>query len=209
MRVIAIVAWASLALAVLLAGSGNRATADYAADSLGPLRCYQQATDTQQLEALNAKRLCFGAESDAPARCFAEASRGALHWPELDAVTLCEGATSTGPATCARQLDDETGLDTLQIVSYCATRRYPPVSPGTSDPTCVRRALNRTTLQDAEAARLCHGAQSDGPATCFEWGDNQTTIAERDLVDLCAPYVYGPLYTPWYPGAIPVVPESR
>lgn len=83
---------------------------------------------------------------------------------------------------------------------YCAALRWPMLPAGTGgSPACVEAALDRTTLSNSEAARLCAGSASDAPVACYELGEDETAMFGRDLVDLCAPVVIGVPYGshPW------------
>jgi hypothetical protein len=50
---------------------------------------------------------------------------------------------------------------------------------------CAELALQRTTLDEFEAGRLCLGAPSDAPAACFEQALDVVAIDEPDAIDLC------------------------
>jgi hypothetical protein len=150
-----------------------------------PIRCYVAATNND-LSTNRAVNLCAGAVSDAPAACVAAAQDRILTISDADVVRLCARATSTEPATCAARLDDTTTLSLRRIVSYCAASQWPYVparSPGA--PACVENALERTTLSDGQAVRLCQGARTTAPVACFERGDERTTLSSQRLITLC------------------------
>jgi hypothetical protein len=154
-----------------------------------PVSCYRRASDAG-LERLKALRLCVGASSDAPARCFDEAV-DRIGLSDLQGIRLCRAATSIAPATCAERLDDR-GFEDLEIVDYCAALRWPLVPPGTmGTPACVQAGLDRTSLTEPQVIRLCRGSSSSASIDCFEIGDDTTLLSDRDLVALCAPVVIG------------------
>jgi hypothetical protein len=171
-----------------------------AAAHLGPMRCYVHATDNLNLEQLKAKQLCTGATSAEPARCFDEATDRVLGMTDLQAVRLCQTATSPAPALCAERLDDTTDLGTSTVVTYCAALRWSLLPAGSGgSPACVVAALDRTLLSELEAARLCAGSASTAPVACYELGDDETTLSDADIVDLCTTVVIGAPLQPWYP----------
>jgi hypothetical protein len=197
----------SLGLVALIAGGAAAAliaraqpAAPPADAHLGPVRCYEAAADTLQLEHLKAKQLCTGATSVAPARCFDEATDRVLGMTDLQAVRLCQTATSSAPALCAERLDDTTDLGASTIVTYCAALRWSLLPAGSSgSPACIEAALDRTLLTDYEAARLCAGSATTAPVACYELGDDQTALSDADIVDLCTTVVIGAPLQQWYP----------
>lgn len=185
-----------LCLVAAVAGPARGQPAADRAPHLGPIRCYIDVTENAYLETQKAKQLCTGAVDEAPARCFAEAT-DRVAMVDLDAVTMCQAATSVAPAICAERLDDTTDLATSSIVTYCAALQWPLLPVGTGGaPACLEAALDRTTLFDPEAARLCAGSSSEGPVACYELGDAETTLSDSDLVDLCTTVV---ISTPFWP----------
>jgi hypothetical protein len=183
------------AVTAVAAPAHGQPAADGAA-YLGPIRCYIDVTENAYLESLKAKDLCTGAADEAPSRCFMEATdRVAITDPQ--AVSLCRATSSIAPAICAERLEDTTNLVASSIVEYCAALRWPLVPAGTGGaPECVRAALDRTTLVHDQAARLCAGSVSTAPVACFELGQEETTLFETDIVDLCAATV---IATPAWP----------
>ncbi|HEU4614053.1 MAG TPA: hypothetical protein VFS15_18290 [Kofleriaceae bacterium] len=181
------VALALTASAQTAPGPGQPATTD--ATALAPVLCYEAAESSGDLPSIDAIRLCMGAANDAPARCFTEASaRGTLS--SLQAVTLCAMATSTEPADCARRLEETTNLPPVTVVEYCSASRWPAVaSRDGGAPACLEAALDRTTLPQIDAVRLCAGSPSDAPVTCFAWGHGRLALTDADLITLCAPVV--------------------
>ncbi len=168
-----------------LAALGGVATAQ-PPDPLGPVRCYAYATDTERLSRGDAMRLCVGATSDAPARCYAEA-RSHLGAGSRDLVRLCAMATSTEPASCAARVEDSTQLSSASISRYCAAQQWPVVpAPAPGSPDCIKTATDRTALSERDALDLCRGSRDAGPVSCYEWGDENTTLSASDLVELCA-----------------------
>ena len=151
----------------------------------GPLRCYVSATRGADLTQVQAKQLCIGAVDESPARCFAQA---VTSFTDAQAVQLCAGATSPAPAACARQLEHTTPLDDGSIVAYCAALHWPLISvPEAGAPACVASAHDRTLLPDHDTAQLCSGSTSTQPVDCYTWGQTNTALTDRDLIDLCQP----------------------
>lgn len=173
----------------------------------GALSCYLNAID-QGIDNLNAKQLCLGAPNVTPAQCF-DAAQELIDIAGPEAVTLCQRATSLAPARCADRLAEETQLETGDIVTSCASASWPVVpAPGAGAPACVEAALGETMLPEYEAVRLCAGSATRAPVDCFLRGDDELTLTEGDVVDLCATYVrvapstaYGPF--PGAPGYTP------
>jgi hypothetical protein len=166
----------------------------------GPVRCHRQATSEAGLDTLEAKLLCIGAGSAAPALCV-DGAREVIGMSKLQAVLMCRGATTTEPVRCAQRLQDETTLANDAIADYCAAERWPYVaSPEPGSPDCVEAALDRTALASLDATRLCRGSMSTAPVDCFLRGKEETALSNLDLVDLCAPVVV--------PYAIPSVPAE-
>lgn len=182
---IACLCW--LAASAAVPARAQPASSDEA--QVGPIRCYMEVTRISRLEQLKAKQLCLGAPDAAPARCFKEVNDRS-RMTDQDGVQLCAGALSNEPALCAKRLTDTTDLASLTIVNYCEALKWPLVPVGTGGaPGCIRTALDRTSLVDTEAARLCAGSTSAAPVACYRLGRNQTSLADGDVVDLCAPVV--------------------
>lgn len=159
----------------------------------GPLRCYVTATRDSNLTLVQAKQLCIGAADESPARCFAQA---AASFTDAQAVRLCAGTTSLTPASCALQLETTIHLDDASIVSYCAALRWPLVPvPEAGAPACIASARDRTMLPDHDMVRLCSGSTSTQPVDCYTWGQMNTALTDRDLIDLCQPVASVP-YVP-------------
>ncbi|MGE0549981.1 MAG: hypothetical protein AB7O24_22855 [Kofleriaceae bacterium] len=186
---------AALLVIVLVACcTGSPAFAQSAqGDPIAPIRCHQLAAEAGLSDA-DAIQLCVGASSEAPARCFAQATDQAGA-SSFEAIRLCRLTRSTAPATCATQLADTTALDTRQRISYCAAYEGPVAAPlGAGSPECLQQALAETALSDHQAAQLCRGSASTAPIECLAWGDDTTALSTRELVELCAPRaIWAPL----------------
>jgi hypothetical protein len=142
---------------------------------------------------VQAKQLCIGAVDESPARCFTQA---AASLADAQAVRLCAGATSIAPAACAYQLERANHLDDGSIVSYCAALRWPLVPvPEAGAPVCIASAHDRTMLSDHDMVRLCSGSTTAQPVDCYTWGQKNTGLTDRDLIDLCQPVASVP-YVP-------------
>lgn len=159
----------------------------------GPLRCYLTATHHASLTQVQAKQLCIGATDESPAWCFLQA---ATSFTDAQAVQLCAGASSPAPSACAYQLKNDNHLDDGTIVSYCAALHWPLVPvPAAGVPVCVASAHARTMLPDSYTALLCSGSTSAQPVDCYTWGQTNTGLTDRDLIDLCQPVASVP-YAP-------------
>lgn len=173
---------------IVLAVAGSRADARPPA-AYGALVCYQRAT-TAGASTTNATRLCLGAASDAPARCFEQAS-SELGANELATVRLCTGATSDRRVRCVRSLMGKTGMNQASAVASCSLHGIAPVPPpGPSRASCIETALDQTDLSELAATRLCRGARSSRPAKCVAWGEQHVLADQLALVALCAEYIW-------------------
>jgi hypothetical protein len=170
---------AALGAVIVTAGTAHAQPAPTA-----PIDCYDLATD-EGLASTEAVRLCRGATSDMPARCFAWAD-DALGLSDQLGVDLCAMATSEASATCAAQLDASNEYSDPQIVRFCAAQPWPVVAaPGAGSARCVQAAADQTTLEDTLALSLCRGGNSTAPVACFLAGDDRLAIDDRVLVELC------------------------
>jgi hypothetical protein len=187
-------------LAALLLAPIPTARAQAVGDGLqqeAPVACYLEADRATELSDGSRVQLCVGAPSEAPASCAVMAREQIDGVTDADAIQLCTRANSTLPAACASRLANTTNLSKSSIVRYCAASRWPVVPAKTpAAPACIERALDRTTLSDSEALRLCRGARSTAPARCFERGVDETSLSTTQLVELCSAVVPRPVY-PW------------
>jgi hypothetical protein len=137
---------------------------------------------------MNAKQLCIGATSQAPAQCFIDVQRsGALS--DYQGIQLCAGATSSAPVGCTARLLATSGLATGSIVQYCAALPWPVVvTPISGSPACVD-AAQATGLTDTQSTDVCRGSTSTAPAICVDRGRDLTGLADGDLVELCSTVV--------------------
>lgn len=174
-------------IGVVLLGTACRRTADAQLidDSLGPIRCFE-IVDAMNLASQSALDLCTGATSDAPGRCYAELfDRFPLTTQRM--VALCRGATSLEPVACYEELAASETLTEQQIIGYCATTcPLGPAPPQASDPACLGAALERTNLALQTAGELCLSSRSAGPVDCYLRGVDVTTLADLQLIQLCA-----------------------
>ncbi len=165
------------------------ASAQVRRDSLGPVRCFE-LVDAAQLAEQSAISLCAGAISEAPGRCYAV---GIDEFHELSSQKvqqLCVAATSLEPLECYGRLSTEGVLTEDQIISYCATTcPVSPPPPQSSDPACLQEALDRTDLSLQSAGELCADSSSAGPVACYVAGDAIETLADTQLIQLCAEQV--------------------
>jgi hypothetical protein len=110
---------------------------------------------------------------------------------QAQAVQLCTGATSSNPVACFARIRETSGLETTQLLGYCAALQWPyapPPNPGA--PVCVD-AARADGLADAQAVQLCRGSTSTGPAECVARGHDLAGLADGDLVELCT------IVVPW------------
>ena len=108
---------AGLLVAGLLLGPGL-AVAQGAGE--GALACYQLAERQVSLSSREALLLCRGAVSAAPAECYAAARTPEFLLSSEDAIDLCRCSTSLAPVRCYERADDETFLDTWEILRLCS-----------------------------------------------------------------------------------------
>src|SRR5262249_40208371 len=153
---------------------------------IAPITCFETATRLN-LASSSAVDLCAGAVNDGPSLCFAQLeARNDL--AQQYEIALCRGATSTGPADCYASIADARPVADLNIVGYCAPYCSPgyPYPAAWSDPSCFIAASHRAWLPDSSAAELCSGSTSTAPVGCFLAGKQRTTLAELELIRLCA-----------------------
>lgn len=144
-------------LAAAIAGSACSKAAEAQAepapeaDPVGPIRCYTVAEG--RLASLTARQLCAGAQSDAPARCFAQVE-AANQLSQSQALALCYGATSTEPAACAAQAAADGKLANQTIVQSCAAGGG-AVKTSADVPACIAEGRSALRLSDFELTELC------------------------------------------------------
>ncbi|HVT17416.1 MAG TPA: hypothetical protein VHQ90_14700 [Thermoanaerobaculia bacterium] len=146
----------------------------------------------------NVERLCSGATSDQPARCFDRALHGGIEWGGgtqwqwTNAIDLC-AATADADATirCFQSsIRQAQGWQTA--IAACKAK------PRQSCQDAVQGKIawdykGSTTWNPANVDRLCRRATSDQPARCFdralhggiEWGGG-TQWQWTNAIDLCA-----------------------
>lgn len=155
-------------------------------EPLGPVQCYQLATDAE-LASDNAVQLCAAALTDAPGRCYAVAIDQFRELASQKILSLCRAATSLEPISCYARLDALGTLTEDQMVDYCTTRcSLGPPPAQVASPACLDAAVRYTNLSLQSAGELCEASRSAGPVQCFIAGDNLHYLAESTLVALCA-----------------------
>lgn len=122
------------------------------ADPLGPIACYVVA-DGARLASITARRLCAGAQSEAPARCFVAADQ-ANELSETQSLALCYGATSTEPAQCAAAAAADGKTANQTIVQNCSARGA-GIVVSSDVPACVAYGHSSLRLSDFQLAELC------------------------------------------------------
>jgi hypothetical protein len=161
----------------------------------GPLACFLRVTRTNGLDFGNAKKMCIGAISDAPALCYDGAQvLGGL--TNAQSVQLCAGATDGNvPVRCVAQMEETAGYVTGDVISYCQALHWPLVAPPNGgSPACIDDA-QATGFSDTQILDLCRGSTSNAPAECARLGLQGSGLADADLVALCAPAVQLPYGT--------------
>jgi hypothetical protein len=109
---------AGLAMAGVLLGVA-RASAQEAGQ--GALACYELAEREVSLSSEQALWLCRGAISSAPAECYAASRAPATLLSTEDAIDLCRCTRSPiGPVACYQRAEDETFLETREILLLCS-----------------------------------------------------------------------------------------
>ena len=95
----------------------------------GALDCYQRAEREVSLSSEQALRLCRGATSVAPAECYIASRAPATLLSTEDAIDLCRCAMSSEPVACYQRAEDETFLDTREILLLCGPSLANDLSP--------------------------------------------------------------------------------
>jgi hypothetical protein len=187
------VAFMALCSAAAISGFALEAAAQpVVVDHTAPVRCFDRVTRAETIRDSRAMQLCTGATSVAPADCFSEVD-DRLMLDDRDAVRMCRMASSRAPARCAARLDATGDFANREIVDYCAAQKWPTIAaPRGGAPSCVEAALDRTFLTELQAFDLCRSSTTSGPVECFEIGKARLTLADRELVQLCAGVVAVP-----------------
>lgn len=180
-------AWRGLGglLLVLTAAACQReADAQVTRDPLAPIRCFSIVV-AREIASDTAIELCAGANSDAPAQCFAIADDRVPTLASSKAVTLCQRATSTDPIECYMDLAAQGVFTEDQMITYCRTTcPIGPPPPEVSSSACLSAAAD-TDLSLQLAGELCVRAASAGPVQCFLAGQNLHTVSDSKLINLC------------------------
>ena len=158
-----------------------------------PIECFVHARNSGLADA-QAKELCIGAISDAPAFCYDQADRSL---PDAYAVQLCTGATTDEPLRCVRKVLASGDYVDADAVDFCAALQYPLIVPPYGGSALCLEGAQTTGLAAWQAIDLCRGSNSAAPAECFAIGRGATGLTDADLVELCATYApiqvgYGP-----------------
>ncbi len=173
-------------LGLLSTACGRNASAQNELDPLSPVQCFQ-IVDAKNLSNQSALELCAGAISDAPGRCYAEAIDQLHSLSSQQIMQLCQSATSMDPIACYARLDAIGTLTGDQMIGYCTTAcPVGPPPPESSSPACLGTAVERTQLALQTAGELCLGSRSAGPVDCYLAGRELQTLADSQLVQLCA-----------------------
>lgn len=151
--------------------------------------CSSHANESLELTEDDADRLCDGAISEEPGRCFDRVVGGGVDWgggtawnPE-NAIRLCKAtADSETTIDCFEGMIDE-GLPWDRAIRLCS---------GANSPVCFESIQGevaydyrgRRNWNSANVRRLCRGAEaSEEPARCFEavmHGDDPSSVGGLD-----------------------------